>query len=257
MSECLKDFLFNALYAVLGAIITWFFRKVSEAINKRLFKNKLLISKKEIEKDLSDIMCFMATPDIFDNEEQTNLGYTFEYMALGEINSLFRYVYNAKKSIPCKMARLDSENYFFELQNHLILIGGPNHNSVTKSLFFSEYVNYPFSFVNNNSLVYRKPGSSAIEKIYKSKTLKGSSGDFQNDYALILNVKNPRNKQKRIILICGCRSIGCYGGAVFFSNHLKELKNIVRDPEYALVIECAGNNEGLIHEPKLVDYYPL
>lgn len=255
--EYISSFFANVFCTAFGALIMYLIRLVHRGTNKHIYKNKLLINKNQINDDFSNIICYTANPDVFDEQEHTNLGYPFEHMALGEINSMFRYVYKIDKSIPCKMSKPNFEDYNHEFQNHLILIGGPNHNSITKNLIFSNS-KIPFSYNQNNTLVYfQKNGSSEITKTYSPQMADGDNNFFKKDYALILNIKNPHDYQKRIILICGCRSIGCYGGAVFLSNYLKKIKKIVNDPEYALVVECKGNDDGLISEPKFVDYYSL
>ena len=250
------DVLLNLICTVVGAAGMYSFRSFRKKVLACIYKRKLLIAKNQINDDFSNVVCYTANPNQYDKEEYADLGYPFEHMAIGEINSMFRYVYKINKSLPYKMARIDFENYpIEEFYNNLILIGGPVHNSITKNLVFSNDVRLPFSYDENNNLVY-STGNNEITN-YKAVISKGDDKYFEKDYALILNIKNPKDKDKRIILISGCRSIGCYGGASFLSNNLKEIKNIVKDQEYAIIVECEGNKNGLIKEPKFMKYYPL
>lgn len=247
----------GVIWTALVAIATSLIRLGYRTINRHIYKNKLLINKNQINSDFSNIICYTANPDNYDKQEHTALGYPFEYMALGEVNSMFRYVYKIDKSIACKMAKCSFEENNPDLQNHLILIGGPPHNSITKHIF--DKFEIPFSFGQNNTLIYQPKNESNKSTLYHPELANGNEDFFKKDYALILNIRNPyaKDNARRLILICGCRSIGCYGGAVFLSNHLREIKKIVKDSEYALVVECEGNAEGLICEPKLEEYYPL
>lgn len=251
------DFFIELICTVAGAVIMYFFRLFRKKLLAHTYKRKLLIDKKQINEDFSNVVCYTANPDHYDEQEYTYLGYPFEHMALGEINSMFRYVYKVNKSLPHKIARIDFENYPNEVfYNNLILIGGPVHNSITKNFVFSGNIRLPFSYDENNNLIFSSDNNSKQIR-YEAVMYNGDDKYFEKDYALILNIKNPKDDKKRVILISGCRSIGCYGGATFLSNNLKKIKNIVKDQEYAIVVECEGNKDGLIKEPKFIQYFPL
>lgn len=102
-------------------------------------------------------------------------------------------------------------------------------------------------------MVYTDPEGK--ETPFKPKTV--DEKYYGEDFALIMNVKNPYDPEKRVIFIAGCRSIGCYGGAIFLSQQLKEIQKKVHWDEYALVVSCSGDAEDLNARPKLVGTFPL
>lgn len=251
--ECIVGVGSNILYAALGSLFTFLIGLVHKKYKNWIFHKALFIKKNTVHEDLSNINCFIANPNVTSRFGKANLAYFYEYMAFGEINSQFKKIFKSDKSINCFMSPIEFNREAVNFQNHIILIGGPNHNSLTKNFFFSKDGIYTisFSFNENNDLIYSNKNGSTTTYSPNNKPNNSS----EEDYALILNVANCFDNNKRIILICGCNSIGCYGGALFLSNHLKEITNEIKDQEYALVIRCTGNQGVVTNE--FVKYYPL
>ena len=252
------DIIWDLLLLIVPIIIGYLFNVFREYLKKKTIKELLRFENEKNE--TPDINCFTANPGIRDSDELVELGYVFEYMAIGEIKSKFYEVLPNGTNINVNMSNLEFEKITPTLlKNNLVVIGGPFHNSVTRDLF-SRIDNLPFHFEEDASLVYTYEDGRTDKytpNLYDPNKNKDGSSFFDNDYALILNIKNPYDIGKRIILIAGCRSVGCYGAAVYLTEHLDDIKNKIKSDEYALVITCNGEKENLVGKPKFCNYYPL
>lgn len=240
--DIFKDFLIGPLTFLIGLLTV----KIKNTILVGAYKRKLRMKIQELS-----INCFTANPDSHDNKECVNLGYVFEYMSIGEIRSTWgKYYKNFAMNV--QMSDLNYDNIRRKnLNSDLLVIGGPFHNQVTKNLLFGADSKLPFSFDEDASLVYTAPDGQT--KKYTPVLSKGDNQYFETDYALVLNVRNPINTEKRLIAIIGCRSVGCYGGTVFLSKFMKKVKSKNLADEYALVIKCDGEEEDIVADPVLVD----
>ncbi len=254
----LWEVVWDLLLLIVPIIIGFLFNVLRNYLKKKSINDLLRF---ENEKDETpDINCFTANPGIRDTGELVELGYVFEYMAIGEIKSEFYEILPNGTNINVSMANLQFEKISPTLlKNNLLVIGGPFHNAVTRDLF-SKIENLPFHFEEDASLVYTYENGVTDKytpSLYDPNNNKDKNSFYDNDYALILNVKSPYAKGKRLILIAGCRSVGCYGAAIYLTEHLYEIKKQIKSDEYALVITCNGEKENLIGKPKLCHVYPL
>ena len=242
--DILKDIVFMIIPFVCGLL----YAMLTKLVRKKRAKKLLRIDYEEKMK----LNCFTANTGHYDDSELVTLGYIFEYMAVGELIPTFRTLY---KDMVMNV-KMSDESYVHSeyVRNDLLLIGGPFHNAITRDLIFNGTNGFPFSFDADANLTYSKNG---ISETFYPKVSSGASKYYENDYALIINMRNPRNADKRLIAIIGCRSIGCYGAAIYLSNHLKEIKNLIDDDEYAIVINCEGDNERVLSDPKFIKYYSL
>lgn len=202
-----------------------------------------------------EVVCFTANPGQYDDEECVTLGYVFEYMSVGVITSSLKKIYK-DLNFTTMMSQLDYANIRKKnLKRNLILIGGPFHNTVTRELLFSNNINIPFTFDDSANLIYTDENGRQTK--FCPEMSKGEHKFFEKDYALIMNIKNPLEPQKRILSIIGCRSVGCYGAALFLCNNIHSLKRKIVDEEYAIVISCDGEEENITSEPVFEAYYKL
>lgn len=202
----------------------------------------------------SSLKFITANTDQKDNEELVTYGFVFEYRAAGELGSTLAKLYGPKFKISTSMSKSTYDYSYAQLDTNLIVIGGPFHNAVTRNFFHRMGESLPFSFDEDASLVYNGTHQCKAAR-FTPKVIDNSY--YGEDYALIMNVKNPLNPEKRVIFISGCRSIGCYGGAIFLSQQLRELKGVKLADEYALVVSCCGDAEDLNSRPRLVAHFPL
>lgn len=210
------------------------------------------LTRLQIKSPQDDIICFTANSGHYDEQELVTLGYVFEYIAIGELRvslkELFKGVEVCARMSPPEFSSLRAR----DIKSDLILVGGPFHNCVTRELVFRE--GFPFHFEEDASLVYEENGE---RDVYTPKESEQKTRYFETDYALIVNMRNPRAQGKRIIALMGCRSIGCLGAGVFLATKLKKYYRTVKDDEYAIVIRCEGDEEDIIDEPEFIKYYKL
>ena len=245
-----QDALWEALWVVGPAVLGYLFGVLKRKMKTDLYKKIMRFNVKEPAD--SPLKIITANTEQHDDQELVIYGFVFEYRAAGELGATLAKLYGPRYRISTTMSKRNFDNYTRgQLDQDLIVIGGPFHNSVTREFFRRMGDSMPFHYDADATLVYTGPGG---EQHFTAKEMQDYYGE---DHALIMNVKNPINPDKRVIFISGCRSIGCYGGAIFLSQQLKELKGIVKDDEYAVVVYCSGGKEDLDSRPKFCEYFPL
>ncbi len=249
------DLFLLVLPAAAGYLLNVFRKKVLNGRIKKLLRFNFSKS------DKFSIHFITANTGCYDENELVTLGFIFEYMSVGEIKSFFSKLYAPYPEMTTNMSKEHFNDIKRkEIKENLVLIGGPFHNSVTGALL-NKMENCPFHYdLSDATLVYTPPTGEEVRftpRMYDPSAESGNKSYFEGDYCLIMNVKNPLDSSKRIILISGCRSVGCYGGAVYLSTKLSEIKKMTQSDEYALVIQCDGEREDLVSPPQLCACYPL
>ena len=194
-------------------------------------------------------------------EDRLYLGYTMEYLACGELSQVFNRKYrNVDRHIYMSPVSFAQGR---QLTENLLVIGGPYHNSISDYLlkkknainFQPETAIQFWAKDGIHSLVCKAPVrkerlfQKTVEelKTYRfSRTLESAN----DDYAILMNIIDPCNPQKRLILMMGCGSLGCLGAATFLANQLESVRQARRKKEYIMLISCTGNQEGLFSKPK-------
>lgn len=248
------DLGFNILYQIILIPIPLVVGLLISTLKRFLHLNKYKKMLK-LKNDIESISCFTANTGEYDTSECVALGYVFEYMSVGLIANCFKKIYK-RIDFSAGMSDLNYNNIRKKyLKRDLLLIGGPFHNQITKELLFNPEAKNPFGFNEDATLTYTS--DTGEKEMYIPELSKGDSKYFEKDYALILNVRNPLDINKRIIALIGCRSVGCYGAALFLCNKLNTIKEKIIDDEYAIVIECDGEEENITSEPIFKAYYKL
>ena len=253
--EHLLSFLENVLVVpILTALGTFLFTVVRKRIIRARQRRVLRFTEKD-DKSRKDVNCITANTGQYDEGELVTLGYVFEYIAVGELRVAFKQLFK-HIDIGVKMSPVEyGDMHMSDLKSNMILIGGPFHNCVSRELLFSGKFDFPFSFDDNANL-YHDNGDGTTDK-FEPKQSDLNNKFYELDYALIVNIKNPKMPSKRLIALIGCRSVGCYGAAYFLSHKLHKLKKIIKDDEYAVVVRCQCDEEDIINMPEFVKYYPL
>lgn len=247
------DILWEIFWLAIPMLLGYIFAMIKQLSGLNFRKKLMRFDVKDPEK--SSLKFITANTVQKDNEELVTYGYVFEYRAAGELGSTLSHLYGPKFKISTTMSKKEYSYSYAQLDTNLIVIGGPFHNSVTREFFRRMGDSLPFRFEADASLVYTDPTDCSKVDKYTSKLIDESY--YGEDYALIMNVRNPLNPESRVIFISGCRSIGCYGGAIFLSQQLSELKGKVSSDEYAIVVSCCGDEEDLNARPKFCRCYPL
>lgn len=254
MLEIIFSIFTNVLMLPISFFIGLMINYTKDKVIIKRFQKKIGFIK---EQDKYDVIVFTANPNVKDNNEYVNLGYTFEYMAVAELRNKLIDIYNKELIFTLNMSNINYHNIRKKslIRNNTVLIGGPIHNSVVSEFFFKEPNLIPFYFEEDCTLVF---DNGENKERFTPQLSKNDVGDkyFEEDFALILNTQNPIAKEKRVLAIMGCRSVGCYGGTVFVSDCLDKCKEI-KNTNYALVVRCLGEEENLISKPELVRYYSL
>lgn len=136
--------------------------------------------------------------------------------------------------------------------NNLVLIGGPDYNAATK--LFNKYVPYTYKrgaegehdiFLRN-----KKDG-----KVYYPKFENHSGHKEIMDFGFFLKRRNPRNPDKKLIMVGGSHTYGVYGAARVFSyegdskegTQYQNCKAVVDklgfDPEFSSIFGVKGIDE--------------
>jgi hypothetical protein len=135
--------------------------------------------------------------------------------------------------VPNLNVRLDTEVRKEDLQNNLILIGGPVVNRITKEINSK----MPIFFDEKNHWTIKS-------NISKNK--------YPNDeIGLIVNLKSPFNKDKRILLVAGKRYSGTRAAIIAFLKHFKEIEkgNMHNNKIKASVVEGIDlDSDGIIDD---------
>lgn len=137
----------------------------------------------------------------------------------GDVDAYFEVVVTILRLFPKIKLRIMSakevENTRTNLDKHLILIGGPDYNSITAMILEKGITQYQYK-----SPYVEERSESNPDEIVLYDTL--SDKEFcektdEKDYGYFERVKNPNNPQKKIILIGGCHAIGVTGAVKAFS----------------------------------------
>lgn len=249
------EILKNISYELIASAIAWLvailtYRPAVKAIERHRFKKSTHL---KLEDNKLFVECFYANSNRVDEEEHVLLGYPFEYMASASVATYLNLMSHNKADVQSKPSPTNKTEVEKEYRDNILLFGGPNHNAITSYLFGlrENKTNLPFYFgeyKDESATLFYKDGDK-IETFIPIKD--ADEKCYVEDYGLILNIKNPFNKEKRIIALIGCRSIGVLGAATFFTEHNKKLRKITKNmDEYAVVIHCHGDAYNLSKDPE-------
>lgn len=247
----LGDLIYSILTNIIMLPITFFCGMIFTCLKqkfriKHIWKNLIKFNIDDTNNKISIITANTPDDHRFDGNEKVTLGYTYEYMGSALLIGAIKQIYKNKAEISINMQFQSPKR---NLKDNLVLFGGPVHNPLTKQVFFGSLENkplieVPFHF-KDFTLVNELNG-----EIYDAL----SQGEYYGeDYALIINTNNPWNKNKRVIGILGCRSVGCYGAAMFLSKQSNQHKNFKKyKGSYLAVIKCESDETGLIDDPTVI-----
>ncbi len=242
--------------------------------------------KKQQKGEKKDLEFFTANPLL--NGIQTSIGNAYQLSYFLELLGCAKLTYFFKRKYknvnicyhPAPISFEPSFTTMDKLKKDTILIGGPNHNSISDfllnkcTIFQPNKAELRFEKIDDRShLIIAGPRSmkkTYFQELWKKKKKKRSteskwSKDFKrgiekkdhsyDDYALIINIKNPFNSNKRLIATMGCGSAGCFGGASYIAEQLARFWNPKAwmkawiKKEYIMVISCNGDQEQLHGDP--------
>ena len=226
---------------------------IKGVIARKKYKRKL-----KFENNLNKIQFITANPESKDSQEHANLGYVFEYMSVGELQSTWMKNFKGieigvQMSLPSTIQneQIPEEN--------LLIIGGPFHNQMCRNVLNRYKSVFPFYWkrVGDEDAVLHFEYEGEIDTYTPVLVVEGEKKYYGKDYALIVNVKNVLDSQKRLMLLIGCRAMGCLGGAIFLSQHMDKISENDLPEEYAMVVRMTGDEDQITSGPYLEKIYKL
>jgi DNA-binding transcriptional ArsR family regulator len=140
--------------------------------------------------------------------------------------------------VPSLNVKLDTESRTEDLENNLILIGGPVVNTITAKINNK----LPIKFDKNNNWNIT---SSLSNKEYTT-----------DETGIIIKMKNPFNNKKFILLIAGKRYAGTRAVTIAFLKHFNEIirGNKFNDKVMAKVVEGIDlDSDGIVDEVEILE----
>jgi hypothetical protein len=133
------------------------------------------------------------------------------------------------------------------LKENIISIGGPIPNDITKELLNKSEINYKF---NGNEIFSKKTSKIEFSPLMDNESIK-------RDYGIITKMKNPYNRKKECVIVCGCLGWGTQACLKVLTEKEDENVNFLNKYEYFQLIctcEIDGLNVGNYHF--IVDLHP-
>ncbi len=164
---------------------------------------------------------------------------TGEYLrpstGIGQVRALAFVITSLNKAyrkVNFKRILLSEEEIRHNIEDDLLLLGGPKNNQITK-LFFEKFDFY-------NLLNQAEDGS-----IYWQKTNKIFKGETKNnkvtkDYGLVIKMKNPfsSSANTKLILFSGCHTFGTIAAAKYFCENIQKQIRLKKDENIAVLVSC-------------------
>jgi len=221
----LSNLLANLIWFGLGIIITLIFHCIRTVLPTRRMWG--------LAKPEEAIIC-VSTSSVDDG------GYKMYATGSGQLKAITHIVTSLNKAYK----EFDYKNILFsrepmgdEIENDIILLGGPKNNQITK-LFFEK--------LNLKEIVSQEADSTIW---WKGESYKGKieNGKVKNDYGIIIKMSNPFSKGKntKILLFSGSRTFGTIAAATYFCEYeylRKELK-CKKKKNFILFISCDVNDD--------------
>jgi hypothetical protein len=166
-------------------------------------------------------------PDERQNIEPREFIYNMKY---GDVDAYFEVMITLLRLFPRIKLRVlsagEAEKTRVDLANHLILIGGPDYNEMTKRILKKGITQYSYRspYVEEQSSNY--PDEIVIYHLSTNKEF--CEFTDERDYGYFERVINPNNPESQIVLIGGCHTIGVTAAVKAFSMAESEQGEIPR-----------------------------
>jgi hypothetical protein len=159
--------------------------------------------------------------------EHTTLVFPAEARAAAEIHSFISHEVKADCRIRFSSTFEDSK-----YDENLVVIGGPNHNQVTRELLSRAAAKSKFRFDEYSAV-------TPSGKLFTSKvdTSKNTENDIYYDVGVILRMRNPFEPKKFVTLLMGSRTHGCLvaARALLYEDARLLAKRLPKNEEFGLV----------------------
>lgn len=204
--------------------------------------------------DFVVVVCSELDEEDSQHVEPREFIYTRKY---GDIDAYFEVVITLLRLFPRiklqVMSSGEAESTRVDMTQHVILIGGPDYNAITRNILQKGVTRY----------VYRSPEENASPTypgeivLYCGQTDHESCESIdEKDYGYFERIRNPNNPATNVILIGGCHTLGVTGAAKAYSmgdglrgaipgivlkNARETAKRITRNSEFAVLVSAERN----------------
>ena len=171
--------------------------------------------------------------------------YSLKY---GDVDAYFEVVTTLLRLYPAIKLRIMSAGEATATQvdfaRHLILIGGPDYNALTKEILNQDVTQFDYRSPDGDTQSEKNPQEIVLydkqnKNEYCFPTKISDDKDSDRDYGYFERIANPRNRKKNIVFIGGCHTIGVTGAVKAFSMAPNE-EGAIQDPVLCNAALVAG-----------------
>ena len=264
------DIIINIVASIIIAVVLFSKDGVVNAIyRKKMFETTRI---RHFKKDYGKkVKFYYAKSDQYDEEEGSYLSFPCEYLSMGCIESFLK-IKLPNLNVEREMTPEDLSGVLNISSDYdIVIFGGPVHNLVTRyyfdlcnpnnkaHIYFTtpEYLLHATGYnVERKDEDTRKRTKISVDsQITANRDFDverdEKTGSFIKDHGIIINIKNPKNVKRRIILFMGSRTFGVQGAANYFSYYNKELRKALKKlpggipNEYAMIVKCTSSNRNI------------
>jgi hypothetical protein len=168
-----------------------------------------------------------------------------EFAAATEISMFLQHGLNTSVGRVCSASAFPANDL---LEETLVIIGGPVHNSLYRT--FAAEIALPYYF-DDRDLV-----RAADE--HRFRPIMSTAGVASVDYGLVVSTANPFNAKSRVVLLAGCKTFGCLGAARALIGPFVRTtaKSLPRTDNFCLVVKMNVLDQ-YVGKIEIVDSAPL
>jgi hypothetical protein len=197
-------------------------------------------------------LVYIVCPELDDPEKRQNPepGEFLYLSKYGDIDAFLMVIKSLVKLYPqLKIIWCTGEEFEIQCENpyeqNLILIGGPDYNKITE-VFMSES-NFDYGIVKGKTILINKK----TKKKYTPSTKSLENVVLGIDYGFFLKKINPKNKNKKLIMINGVHTYAVFGAAKCFLDETGNIavqnckiitKKLGEDPNFEILVEVHSEN---------------
>lgn len=168
-------------------------------------------------KDIVVVVCSeLDEAEIRQKVEDREYIYNYKY---GDLDAYFEVIVSLLRLFPKIKLRImssgEAESSRVDLAQHLILIGGPDYNAITKNIISKDGTRFKYKGEDCDEQSLKNPAEIVIYD--NIKKIEYCEFTEYKDNGYFERIKNPYNPEKNIILVGGCHTIGVTGAVKAFS----------------------------------------
>lgn len=220
-----EEFLGNIIGALLGAGTIYMYQLLLQVLpTKRLWQLK----------DHTNLVICTATSTKMDESE-----FHTPATGIGQVRALALIVTSlnrAYKNVKIKNVLLSDDQIHSQIENDLILLGGPKHNRITKHLLNTDNLSIIVD-QTENSIIWKANSDQILrfEPLIEDKTI-------IRDFGLIIRMKNPfSSSRSTVLLFSGGYTYGVIAAARYFTENMykETIKRKETNKNIVAIVSCS------------------